>query len=171
MAGSGVCLSIDDREVKALFQRLRTAADDLTPVMDRIGAAVVEDVLRRFQEGAGPGGDPWPPSLRAKLERAPTLVDTARLRDSITYEPGPRSVRVGTNVIYAAIHQFGGTIAAKNPSGRLAFHLADGSLVRPREVTIPARPFLGIDDVQEDIIATEIEAWLGKVSGSESTKD
>ena len=166
MAGASVEVRIDDRAVKALLARLAAAADDLTPAMDRVGRAIAADVQRRFEEGVGPDRNPWPPSLRAALQGGRTLIDSARLLQSITWEAATRSVRIGTNVLYAAIHQFGGTIKAKG--GRLAFTLADGSFVRPTQVTIPARPFLGIDDDQEAIVAGEIEAWLAEQAGPEA---
>jgi phage virion morphogenesis protein len=164
---AGAQLRIDDREVRALLARLGAAADDLAPAMKRVGAAIEADTGRRFEEGAGPGGTRWPPSLRATLQGGRTLVDRGRLSDSITYEAGARSVRVGTNVIYAAIHQFGGTIRAKG-GGRLGFRLADGGFRSPSRVSIPARPFLGIDDEQEGIALTEIEDWLAERAGPEA---
>jgi phage gpG-like protein len=43
------------------------------------------------------------------------LIDTGNLRNSISAEPyDDTSVIVGTNVEYAAIHEYGGTIKAKN---------------------------------------------------------
>lgn len=169
MAGASVQISVDDRAVRALFARLAASADDLTPAMDRIGAAVAEDVRRRFEEGQGPDRSPWPSSLRARLQGGRTLVDSGRLAASITHEPASRSVRVGTNVLNAAIHQFGGTIAAK-AGGRLKFRLADGSFVSPISVNIPARPFLGIDDEERDIVIGEIEAWLAEQAGPEASQ-
>ena len=48
---------------------------------------------------------------------------------------------VGTKVIYARIHEFGGTIRAKR-APFLVFKLADGTFRRVKSVTIPARPYL-----------------------------
>lgn len=49
--------------------------------------------------------------------------------------------QVGTNVIYAKIQEFGGTIHAKR-GGYLVFEGQDGELVMVRSVTIPAHPYL-----------------------------
>ena len=57
---------------------------------------------------------------------------------TILFKPG--IVLVGTHVIYAAIHEFGGTITAKNKPF-LVFKV-DDQWVRVKSVTIPARPYL-----------------------------
>src|SRR5690606_18275189 len=90
-----------------------------------VGAALSTSTQLRFERGQAPGGTPWPPSLRARLEGGQTLVKSGRLRDSITYEAGPAAVRVGTNTLYAATHQQGATIAAK-AGGKLRFRLPGG---------------------------------------------
>ena len=49
-------------------------------------------------------------------------------------------VTVGTNVVYAAIHEFGGTIKAKNKKA-LVFEI-DGEIKMVKSVIIPARPYM-----------------------------
>lgn len=63
---------------------------------------------------------------------------------SIRYSARPDGVTWGSNMHYARIHQFGGEIRPKSAS-RLAFKVGD-RLVFADKVTIPARPFLGIDE-------------------------
>ena len=48
---------------------------------------------------------------------------------------------VGTDVEYAAIHEFGGTIRSKSEGGHLSFRVG-GDFVRVREVEMPKRPFM-----------------------------
>lgn len=167
MAGTRVEITIRDQALRDMLGRLDAAGRDQSRGWDMVGAALVSNVGERFEEGRGPGRQPWPQSLRARLQGGQTLVDSNRLASSVTHRASARGVEHGTNVIYAAIHQFGGTIEAKS-AGRLAFRLADGTFLRPREVTIPARPFLGIDDDQEGIVVAELEAWLGEVAGPEA---
>lgn len=75
--------------------------------------------------------------------RSQHLIDTGNLRASITTEPdGDEAVTVGPrNVVYAAIHEFGGTITAKN-APYLRFKTADGAWHSVKSVTIPARPYM-----------------------------
>lgn len=47
---------------------------------------------------------------------------------------------VGTNLIYAAIHEFGGVIRPIN--GPFLVFEIDGQVIRARKVTIPARPYM-----------------------------
>ena len=61
---------------------------------------------------------------------------------------------VGSNLPYARIHQLGGTIRPKKGKF-LKFRGLDGEDVFVKEVTIPARPYLGIsDDDREEIMDT-----------------
>lgn len=73
-------------------------------------------------------------------------VRTGRLRGSITTSVsaglGTRQIegRVGTNVVYGPIHEYGGTIRAKR--GRFLRFRIGRRWVAVRRVTIPPRPFL-----------------------------
>lgn len=140
-----VRIEIDDSELQAALSGLGAAAADMTPLMLELGAYVESSTQLRFRAGAGPDGDPWPPSIRAIAEGGRTLRDSGRLRDSFQRGPPSRHrVEVGTNVIYAAIHQFGGTIRPRSAPA-LHFPLPGGGWVRTDQVTIPARPFAGVD--------------------------
>ena len=63
---------------------------------------------------------------------------------SIVHRFGKDFVEWGTNVLYAAIHQLGGTIRPKTAK-RLRFTIGD-QVVFARQVTIPPRPFVGVDN-------------------------
>jgi len=142
-------ISIDDAAVQRAFDRLIRAGTDLTPAMDDIGRSLVASTEIRFERGHGPDGAAWTPSYRASSEGGKTLVKEHHLKDSITHDPSRDEVRVGTNVLYAAVHQFGATIRAKTSRG-LRFR-SGGNWVTKKQVTIPARPFLGVsrDDQAE----------------------
>lgn len=72
------------------------------------------------------------------------LIDLGNLRASIATAVQENIVYVFTNVVYAAIHEFGGTIQGKP---WLMFQVG-GEWRRVRQVTIPARPYFrpAIDD-------------------------
>jgi phage virion morphogenesis protein len=123
---------------------------------DSVGRALVVSTQHRFEEEKDPAGAPWPASIRALADGGKTLTDSARLVGSMTHNASDTGLEVGTNVIYAAIHQVGGTITAKNGKA-LQFQIG-GQFVTVASVTIPARPFLGIDDDDE----AEIEALAGE---------
>lgn len=151
-------VSVNDLGGPAL-DRLARRMRDLTPVMDAIGSVLEEGVERRFDAQIAPDGTPWPPSIRARLVHGQTLTDTARLRRSITHEASRDRVEVGTNVVYAAPHQFGATIRPKKAKA-LVFQIPGVGWVTAQEVTIPARPFLGVDQADAAEIVGTIEDFL-----------
>lgn len=129
-----------DRELRALVD----AGEDLSEFNDALGLILESNTIDRFDRETAPTGVKWTPSMRAKLEGGKTLTDTARLKGSVAYESDASEIRVGTNTIYGAIHQLGGTIRAKG-GGKLKFKLPGGLGFRNvEEVVIPARPYLGI---------------------------
>jgi phage virion morphogenesis protein len=139
MTGVSFNIQIDDRQVAKALEALLVRGDNLTPVHDDIGKAMVDKTQLRFESGQGPDGSPWPPSIRALAEGGLTLVDTGRLKQSMTHFADQGGVAWGTNVVYAAIHQLGGRAG------------------RAGSVSLPARPFLGLDD---DDLATIREAYV-----------
>ncbi|MCL4514147.1 MAG: phage virion morphogenesis protein [Firmicutes bacterium] len=147
-------------------QLQKLVAFNFTGLHKEIGEAMVSSTQERFENGVGPDGKPWPPSRRAREGGGQTLVDTARLKNSITYRARPDQVAIGTNVIYAAVMQGKDdkptTIRAKRKK-YLKFKVGDRWLVK-KSVKIPARPFIGVseDDEQEikEIIQERIEEAL-----------
>lgn len=107
---------VDDAAVLAALERLRLglpAGGDATPAMEGMGRVLKTAGQLRFREQRGPDGKAWEKSWRARNEGGQTLRLTSRLRNSITYVASRTSVEAGTNVVSAAIHQFGGIIRAK----------------------------------------------------------
>lgn len=147
-------------QASAGLERLERRLGDLTPVMDAVGALLVAGTERRFDTQRAPDGTPWPPSIRAQLVSGQTLTDTARLRGSITHEAFRDRVEVGTNVVYAAPHQFGATIRPKSAKA-LTFNIPGVGWVSVKEVTIPRREFLGVDREDEDEVLGLVEDMLG----------
>lgn len=99
------------------------------------------------------------------------LIDTGNLKASISAEPeGSGAVTIGPrNVIYAAIHEFGGVIRAVKAKA-LRFRTEDGAWHTVKAVTIPARPYArpALDEhVQEveEAIATAINKKIGAATG------
>jgi phage virion morphogenesis protein len=134
--------------------RILTRSRDLAPLMERIGMYGESSTIERFNTETAPDGSRWKASIRARVEGGKTLTDSARLKQSITHRAGRDTAEWGSNVIYAGVHQGGATIHAK-AGGRLAFRLP-GNLrfVRPEQVVLPARPFLGLSgEDEEEIVA------------------
>ncbi|KQZ14305.1 hypothetical protein ASD44_09640 [Mesorhizobium sp. Root554] len=135
--------------------------EDKRGLFDAIGASLAVSTQHRFETETDPEGNPWPASLRALTEGGRTLTDTARLVQSITHEATAEGVAVGTNVIYAAIHQTGGVIKAKTSKGLRFRGPGNGGWVTKQSVEMPRRAFLGLDDEDESEIRALCADWLG----------
>lgn len=164
MAGVSARIDVTTDELRPVLSGLIAAGEDLSPAMDEIGAAMVASTLDRFEREAGPDGTPWTPSRRAEVEGGKTLTDRGHLRSSITHAAGPDSVEWGSNLVYAAIHQTGGTITASSAKA-LRFPLAGGGFATVQSVTMPARPYLGLDDGDEVEILDILRDHFGDAAG------
>lgn len=165
---TGVRFELDGSE--AALAALGAAAamlDEPRPLYDEMGAMLVVSTQDRFEREEDPDGNPWPASIRVLVEGGKTLSDTRRLVNSMTHEASDEGVAVGTNVIYAAIHQTGGTISAKTSRG-LRFRVA-GEWATKHSVEIPQRAFLGLDaDDEEEIIAIAGDWLTGPLGGPDA---
>ena len=115
-------IEIKTDEVMKHLRKVAWRGKNLTMVMRDFG----ERMLRSKEKTFAAGGRPkkWPISKRAREEGGKTLIDSAILKNSITYKPGKDYLKLGTNKIYGLIHQLGGKAG------------------RGRKVKMPARPFL-----------------------------
>ncbi len=126
----------------------------------RLGAEAVKLVSDGFREQRNPYGKDWKPSGRALTESGQTLRDKGRLLTSLNAQPTTEGFEIGTDVKYAAIHQYGGVIRRK--SGLLAFNkkgrfiskrkaasLKRGAIAIRRhdayEIRIPQRQFIPME--------------------------
>lgn len=79
---------------------------------------------------------------RAVLNKNPmgNLANSIQVQEPVVGR-GQAYIDVGTNVEYAAIHEFGGVIKARNAPA-LVFQTLDGAWHRTKSVHIPARPYM-----------------------------
>lgn len=166
-------LEYDDADLGAALTRLVERLRHPKRALDEIGAQLVSSTRLRFVTQSAPDGAPWKPSARARRQGGQTLSDTGRLRRSITARVTPRGLQVGTNVAYAAPHQFGAEIPARTIRARFAQALAfpgrGGRTIFRKSVrhpgsTIPARPFLGLSAEDERDIRRIVGRWLGEAA-------
>lgn len=143
-------LELDAAAPKERIDHLWASVSNLDPLMDEVGAALSFSTARRFEQGRGPDGRPWTPVRRG----GQPLVKDGHLRDSVSHQVGPNRVEIGTTAKSGAVHQFGAVIRPKSAKA-LAFRVGKG-LVMVKQVTIPARPYLGMsaeDDREVEAIA------------------
>jgi len=140
-------------QVLKVLRRLEDAADDTKPAMASVGRALTARVELGFRRGEDPWGSAWDSVRRG----GQPLRDSGRLARSITPDADADGVTLGTNVLYAPVHQFGATIRAKNHPF-LTFKVGE-RWVKKKAVEIPARPFFPVRGGDVDLP----EAWAGDV--------
>ncbi|AGW14124.1 phage virion morphogenesis protein [Megalodesulfovibrio gigas] len=159
---------IDSHPVDALLRRLRDGLQDTAPAFKEVGQELVDISMEAFRRQADPAnGDPWEPSGRAQAENGQTLIDTGRLRASITARSKHLEVSVGSNVVYAAIHQTGGRTKPHVIRPRYKKALWWPGAAGPRKKVnhpgsvVPPRPYLGVGaedwDEISDILTHHLE--------------
>ena len=126
-------IDLDASGARRAIDALGARARNLRPLFAAIGDDIVAASLLGFKDSTDPYGDKWKPLAKATVARRrkgshQPLLDTGRLRNSITRRvlAGGDGVEVGTNVVYAAIHNFGGQAG------------------RGHKTIIPARTFIAI---------------------------
>ena len=130
-------ISLDASELERGLGQLLKNARHPRPMMRAIAAellSITEDNFARQRWGSRK----WDPTKRG----GKILQKSGQLAASIHTASGNNFARIGTNKPYAAIHQFGGTVKAKNKP-YLVFKVGDG-FRRVKQVKIPARPYLSI---------------------------
>lgn len=144
-----------DGETDALLKRILSLKNiDKAGVMNAIAEGLRTSTVERFNSQESPDGTKWKPSIRAASTDGKTLIQSSGLRTSIRSTANSSSAAVGTNLIYAATHQFGDqrTIRAKNGK-YLRFQIGNKWVSVPSvRVNIPARPFLGVSKEDEEEI-------------------
>lgn len=154
-----------DRAFEAALGGLLAGFDNLEPLAERFGVYLESSTIERFDTETAPDGSAWQQSIRAKEEGGQTLTDSSQLRSSIHSEASNGAVRWGSNKIYARMMNDGGTIRAKG-GGKLKFQLPGGLGFRSvDEVTIPARPFLGINAEDEAELVALTEEYAAEIGG------
>ena len=149
-------------KLQRFMQRVLDRVEHPSKLWYDISDIIVVNTQGRIQTGIGTDDKPWKKSWRAKVQGGQTLRDTGRLHNSIFAKVQGNKITIGTNVVYAPILHFGGTIKPKNGK-YLTFRTPTGGWRKIKAVYIPPRPYMGIsvDDSQE--ILFEIEEYLYEV--------
>ncbi len=129
------------KHLKAKIHKL----EDMTQFWQNVGIYVQKQTINeRFEKEQAPDGSKWKPLSPARVKqrlkkhksgKMKILQDVGELRRSITYEAGKNYVRVGSNLKYAATHQFG-------------------------RGNIPARPYLGVTQIEKAHILSMCRAYI-----------
>lgn len=142
MAGSFVSIDVrGQKQIAQALNRLLQQGGDLEPAFREIGEFMLETTQQRFDDMQAPDGEPWEPlsptTLKNKKRTDKILTESGTLADTLNYQLGNNQLMFGSNMEYAATHQFG--------------READG---------IPARPFLGVAPFEKTEILDILRSHL-----------
>lgn len=143
MAGSK--FTLETSALKPLEARVRIMAGmDTGALMPRLGEYLLRSTQDRFKSQTAPDGTAWEAlaprtAKRKKYNPDKVLTERGFLRKGIAWQVlNKTTVEVGSNLVYAATHQFG-------------------------RGNIPPRPFLGLSDQDERKIDAIIRSWAAKL--------
>lgn len=148
MSGVALNFGFDDTPIRRHLARLALLdAGGYDGVRREIGEYLLGEIQDNLDGQKLADGSAMPQSAAAIARRGKTLIDHHHLYDSYTYQLVPGGVEVGSAMVYAAIHHFGGARAIVSNRGP----------VQP----LPPRPVMGIGPEQErrlgDFLIAEIQ--------------
>jgi phage gpG-like protein len=156
---------VDDKAFKEYLAQAIKTLNNVRPLLRRLGARLKKSTEDNFTSEGRPA---WKPLARTTLMirrlkkcEGPILRRKGRLARSVRTVITNESVSLTTNLKYAALQQFGGTV--NHPGGTRYHFYGDskirfvnnkrkgylGGITRPHRITVPARPFLST--TQEDV--------------------
>lgn len=152
----------------SLESRLNEAAAKISntrPLMGEMARIMRNAVMDNFEAQGRPS---WKP--RQSGGNHALLQQSGRLRNSITPSHSANEAVVGTNVVYAAIHHFGGQtsphiIRPKNGKA-LKFGGRFAKQVNHPGSKIPARPFMSLQPEDEQMLADAVADYLDAAIGN-----
>ena len=139
------------------------AINDPSPLLAELGEYGLRSTRARFKTQTAPDGTAWaalqPWSQKEKRRNKNRILTlNGYLRGQMTWQlVGDRTVEIGSNLPYAAVHQFGATI--KPRAAKVLIFRGHAA----KSVTIPARPYLGLSDEDRSEIVGRTLEWLQRI--------
>jgi phage gpG-like protein len=141
----GVNFKVERNDISPKLSKAAAAAKNPTPVFRAMGTTFMSITMGNFKDAnAAYRPKSWDP----KRDGTPShLQKSGTLSRSFHLEVGPDHATVSNPMVYAAIHQFGGTIHAKDGSFlRFKWGPGKGDWACVKSVKIPARPFFPVGE-------------------------
>lgn len=135
----------DLRSINDMLSNMQDKVSDLTPLMKELAGIAEYAVEQNFRTEGSRLSFPWKKSQRAINQGGKTLQDTGRLAASITSKVTKDYATTGTNLVYAAIHNFGGKTG------------------RGLRVTMPERPFMYLNKEDEGDVVDALDKFAASL--------
>ena len=158
MTGVNIEFNIQDA-LNALI-KIESNLDDMHGLFSHIGEILLDIHEARFNAQESPDGVPWQSLSPWYQESKPKQKDKiltldGTLRSTLRWQIEGNTLLFGTNLVYGAIHQYGGTI---KPVTAKALNVGG----RPvKQVVIPARPWLGVSAQDKLLLVDVVREHLG----------
>lgn len=132
---------MSDDGVSAAIKKLRKKLDNMNPVMQDIGLAYKNSVIRRIMNEVDPDGNPWPALTKKTLEFKKKHIDECmmsptkkgvfrgKMITNIRSRTYKNEVVVGTNIKYAKRFHYGYPNPRQEPRPFLGFDEATNAAV------------------------------------------
>ncbi|MCA8058127.1 phage virion morphogenesis protein [Burkholderia cepacia] len=195
MANDMIDIEIDDSRYEAIMARVRALMRDASPVTSLILESMWGAVEENFAQQGRPRWLGLKPSTvkrrRGEAGSEKILTRSGHLVSSFSKIHDATMARISTNVVYAAIHQFGGSIQRHPMSGLVRLRKdRNGMLLRQADhphlavfaksghkrvkvvkwtrtqgwtIKIPARPFLVLTEADNVEIELDVSAYLRRL--------
>lgn len=151
-----VSIENNSQQVLDVLARLSDRLTEPELLLELMGKPLVASSKQRFRDTVAPDGRKWLPNSRTTLalyfggkgglSKKPLTGKTRQLQSTLTYQVWGNQLLVGSPLPYAAMQQLGGTTAS-------------GSMIPGKR--IPARPFLGVSESDEETILDIVAKYLG----------
>jgi phage virion morphogenesis protein len=164
-----ITISGDAAPIQSALDAIMAIGSRPQEVLAAIGLELHDRTVKRMESGEDPNGIRWEtyaplnPLYQSGKTSPDILRESGDLFASIHSEVEGHAILVGTDLIYGAIHQFGGIIRPKNEP-QLSFEMG-GELFHRGSVTIPARPYLGLGPGDEAAIVDRLDEFLAIAMG------
>lgn len=183
-------IDVDYSNIDRAMARLEGFSRSKRPLMRAIAGIMADAVEENFAQEGRPHWLGLAPATKKRRPEGKILQVSGRLASSIVSQADRESAAVGTNTVYAAIHQFGGEITRAPHSGWVRLRTdARGNLIRQgsagrearlavfakdshrraktvryttdgSKVKVPARPFLSLPQSDADAIEHTVSDYL-----------
>lgn len=155
---SGISIILEGGDFDSVFLRLKPIFEfEPAGLMTAIAAMGESQTRRRIsEEKTAPDGSAWKPNI----EGTSILMETGQhLLQSIASESSTDAAEWGATWEYAHVHQDGMVIKPRN--GKALMFMVGGKMVSVRQVTMPARPFVGLSEDNRQEIEDLVTDVLG----------
>ena len=153
-------IEINNREITSALGALQSAIGNVDPALKEIGEYLIDSTRQRFNDSEAPDGSRWKDNSPVTLlnyaglfktkrasrikKKKPGIGETKQLSTQIFYQVANGELELGSPLKYAGTFHYG---AKKGQYGK-----------RTPWGDIPARPFLGLSNEDEDVLLDIIRA-------------